>query len=147
MKDFGELIKSLGHLKAAEMCLERAAINAKGILGVVDFGHLVDIAKEISDYMAMNVDLDDHKPTAQNQAMPVVSKAAQKPRARLTEDNVRAIIGLLHSGCSQSNIARRFKVGPSCIYKIAHGETWQHIERPKNFMKKAKFTGTISFAA
>lgn len=146
MADYTNLIKVLGHLKMAENLLETASLSDKSIYNVVDLGRLEMLAKEVSDYMAMNVDLD-YRPIAQNRAESprICEETPSKPtpRAKLTEDDVRTIIGLLHNGCKQADIARRFNVNPSCINKIATGETWRQVKRPFNF----KVHGTINFAA
>lgn len=84
--------------------------------------------------------------------MTQVKEAVKKKRApsqKLTEDDVKTIIGLLHSGCKMVDIARRFKCNATNIEKIAHGYTWRDIPRPQGFpykqvVKKARFSGYIT---
>ena len=57
MADYTNLIKVLGHLKMAENLLETASLSDKSIYNVVDLGRLEMLAKEVSDYMAININL------------------------------------------------------------------------------------------
>ena len=154
MTDYKNLIKVLGHLKMAENLLETASLSDKWLYNFIDAGNFTVISQEIASYMAMNADLDDNKPVAQNQAeKPQIRKETPKrikSLAKLTEGDVRDILGLIHSGCKPKDIARRFNVSPTCIYDIALGKTWRHIERPSNFKyknRKIKVSGVINFAA
>lgn len=47
--------------------------------------------------------------------------------AKLSEADVQTIRGLLASGVSQSECARRFGVSVHPIHQVAHGRTWQHV--------------------
>ena len=48
-------------------------------------------------------------------------------RAKLTDDGVREIRGLLNQGLSICKIARLFGVHRKAIYLIKHDKTWKHV--------------------
>jgi transposase-like protein len=64
---------------------------------------------------------------------------AQHPRARLTEDDVRAIRARLEAGDRQVDIARDYDLDPSHVSHIAAGRTWAHLGPP---IKVAKLRGS-----
>ncbi len=53
---------------------------------------------------------------------------AESVRAKLTDDDVRAIKRGLAAGVSGPQLARRFGVGNSTIYRIKNGLSWTHVE-------------------
>ncbi len=52
---------------------------------------------------------------------------ASNDNAKLTEDDVRAIIACLQTGKSQIAVAEMFGVSQPQISKIARGEAWSHL--------------------
>jgi Trp operon repressor len=59
-------------------------------------------------------------------------------QARLTEDRVHQIIGLLLEGQTQSAIAKQFGVAEATIRRIASGKAWKQVPRPPNFASKIR---------
>jgi hypothetical protein len=57
---------------------------------------------------------------------------ARCAKARLTEDQVRAIRELRLSGVPQVELARSFHVHPNSIGNILNGSTWKHVEFHQN---------------
>ena len=49
------------------------------------------------------------------------------PRAILKESDIPKIRNFIKEGISQSQIAKKFGVSPSCIQAIADGNNWKHI--------------------
>lgn len=52
------------------------------------------------------------------------------PSAKLNDESVRVIKGLLKLKMSYPKIAKMFNVGINAIVRIKRGETWKHIEEP-----------------
>lgn len=52
---------------------------------------------------------------------------SDRPSARLDEDRVRQIKGLLKDGVPQAEIADRFGVSLSCVSNVGTGRTWRHV--------------------
>ena len=47
--------------------------------------------------------------------------------AMFTEDDIRAIKQALKQGTRQIDLARKYKVDPNTIWRIAHNINWKHI--------------------
>ena len=47
--------------------------------------------------------------------------------AKLTEDDVYLIKGLIQHGLSHSEIADKFEVTKGCISRISSGKIWKHV--------------------
>jgi len=54
-------------------------------------------------------------------------KGRKNPRARLDDNKVKEIKGLLAKGISQTKIGRIFNVSRGCISSISIEQTWKHI--------------------
>ncbi len=53
-----------------------------------------------------------------------------KPSARLTEEDIPAIILRIRSGDTIGQVARDYGVGRTAISDIWHGKKWKHVPRP-----------------
>lgn len=56
------------------------------------------------------------------------SRGAHRPKAKLTEDDVREIRHLLSLGAAQASVARRFGVSQARISRINSGKLWSHVQ-------------------
>lgn len=165
------LLKVVGYLKAAENEFEIAASTEDWLADTVDTESLVTFQTEVTNYIACNVEtvcisdadcdtltrlksqlnswlagkikdnkiqIDDERPAV---------KKKKHPMAKLDEDKVKTILGLLKSGCDYETIGKRFGVSRTCIYGIARGEAWRQVPRPAGLPKPrrtANFSGRIS---
>ena len=57
----------------------------------------------------------------------IVYKRANHNNAKLNEDDVYLIKGLLKEGLSHQEIAEKFEVTKSVIDKISAGDAWKHV--------------------
>lgn len=57
----------------------------------------------------------------------VPNKGVDNPQAKLTDDDVRAIRRLAHSGVSQPNIAAQFGITQTNVSMIVTRRTWKHL--------------------
>lgn len=53
---------------------------------------------------------------------------ARNPRARLTDEQVRAIRKAFADGAVQRHLAFEYGVSPATINRVVHGESWTHLE-------------------
>jgi uncharacterized protein (DUF433 family) len=58
------------------------------------------------------------------------SRVPAKPRAKLAEADVLAILRRLRAGESQKDIASSYRLSSSTICDIANGGAWTHVQRP-----------------
>jgi hypothetical protein len=66
-------------------------------------------------------------------------KGSKHPNAKLDEDAVRQIFGLIDAKLSDREIARRFGCTSTNIWFIRHGKAWAHLsERPRQPNYKGK---------
>ncbi len=56
-------------------------------------------------------------------------QGAKSPQAKLTEKQVREIIGRLKNGETQKSIGEIYGIDPCTIWHIVHNKTWKHIKR------------------
>jgi LysM repeat protein len=68
-----------------------------------------------------------------NERPPNPDRGGANLHARLTEDRVHQIIGLLVEGQTRSAIAKQFGVTETTIRRTAKGEAWKQVPRPTNF--------------
>lgn len=166
------LLKVLGYLKAAENEFEIAASTEDWLADTVDTESLVAFQTEVTNYIACNVEtvcisdadcdtltrlksqlnswlagkIKDNKIQIDGER-PAVVKKKKHPMAKLDEDKVKTILGLVKSGCDYETIGKRFGVSRTCIYGIARGEAWRDVPRPAGLPKPrrtANFSGRIS---
>lgn len=48
--------------------------------------------------------------------------------SKLKNEDVKNIRSLVKNGCSQINVAKKYKVGKNCIWNIIHNNTWKEIQ-------------------
>lgn len=161
------LLKVMAYLKAAENEFEIAASTEDWLADTVDTDGLVSFQSEVSNYIACNVETvcisdADYETLARLKgqlnswlagkikvagnkiAIEELSKPGKKkwPRAKLDEDRVKTILGLVKSGCDYTDVGKRFGVTYKCIRDIARGVTWREVPRPAGLPKPCR---TASF--
>jgi hypothetical protein len=79
------------------------------------------------EHLFLGTSLDNTKDMIQKNRKCIGSKV---PTAKLNEEDVKLIKGLLEKKISYPKIAEMFNVGINAIVRIKNGETWQHVKIP-----------------